>query len=316
MSDKFLVTGGAGFIGSHLMERLLKEGARVVCVDNFDDYYDPDIKRRNISLLSKNRRFELIRGDIRDNGLMVSLLKKNLDAVVHLAAMAGVRPSMKRPLLFEDVNVKGTVAVLEACRRTGVGNIVFASSSSVYGDAKRVPFREDDEKNFPVSVYGATKAAGEVLCRTYRHLYGMNFVCLRFFTVYGSRQRPDMAIHKFARCIDRGENVTIYGDGSSRRDYTYIDDIVNGITRSLSRVRGYEVINLGESRTTSLTALVRLLEKYMGKKARVKKLPPQPGDPYITFADISKARRQLGYRPAVGIEEGIKRFVAWYKNGQ
>jgi len=312
--NRILVTGGAGFIGSHLVERLLKEEARVVCLDNFDDYYDPEIKRRNIESCLKNSRFELIEGDIRNRRLLASIFKRKFDVVVHLAAMAGVHPSMKMPLLFEDVNVKGTISVLEACYKAGIKRLVFASSSSVYGDARRIPFRENDEGNHPVSVYGATKTAGEVLCKTYHHLYGIDITCLRYFTAYGPRQRPDMAIHKFARCIAAGEEVTIYGDGTSRRDYTYIDDIIDGTLKAIKRVKGFGIYNLGESNVTSLKALVRLLERYMGKKARVAMLPHQPGDPYITCADVSRARRVLGYRPKVGIEEGIQRFVSWFRD--
>ncbi len=313
MKDRILITGGAGFIGSHLSEHLLQKGAQIVCLDNFDDYYDPAIKRSNITRCLKARGYELIEGDIRDGGDLRKIFKKKIATVVHLAAMAGVRPSMIRPILYEEVNVKGTTLLLEACREAGVRKFIFASSSSVYGDIRRVPFREDDRENYPVSVYGATKKAGEVICRTYHHLYGMDMACLRFFTAYGPRQRPDMAIHKFARSIDRDEGITLFGDGSSRRDYTYIDDIVDGLLRSIAKAKGFQVYNLGESHTISLSALVRLLEKYMGRKARIEKLPPQPGDPFITCADVSKAKKLLGYRPSVGIDEGIRRFVAWYR---
>jgi UDP-glucuronate 4-epimerase len=311
-----LVTGGAGFIGSHLSERLLKEGSRVICLDNFDPYYDPRIKIRNVETINKGfpDRFELVTGDIRHPEHVAELFKKNrFDAVVHLAARAGVRPSIAEPLLYQDVNIRGTTVLLEACKSHGVHRFIFASSSSVYGENQRVPFSEKDLDIQPISPYGATKRAGELLCYSYHHLYRFDIACLRIFTAYGPRQRPEMAIHKFTRMIDRGEPLPLFGDGSSRRDYTYIDDLIDGIAAIIERHGGFEVYNLGESRTTSLDELIELIEKTLGKKARVDRLEFQPGDVSITYADITKAKQMLGYRPGVDMEEGIKRFVEWYK---
>jgi UDP-glucuronate 4-epimerase len=233
--------------------------------------------------------------------------------VVHLAARAGVRPSLTDPLLYQDVNIRGTIALLESCKAHGIKNFIFASSSSVYGENQRVPFTEKDLDIQPISPYGATKRAGELLCYSYHHLYGINFACLRIFTAYGPRQRPEMAIHKFTRLIDRGEKIPIYGDGSSRRDYTYIDDLIDGILGVIHYHKGFEVYNLGESQTTSLKELIQLIEKAIGKKANVERLEAQPGDVSVTYADITKAKRMLKYQPGVKMEEGIKRFVEWYK---
>ena len=311
-----LVTGGAGFIGSNLCERLLREGYTVICLDNFDSFYDPNIKIKNIEEVEKTfpNQFELVTGDIRnDEHLKETFKKKRIDSVVHLAARAGVRPSINNPLLYQDVNIRGTIVLLEACKEFGIKDFIFASSSSVYGENQRVPFSEDDLDIQPISPYGATKRAGELLCYSYHHLYGMNIACLRIFTAYGPRQRPEMAIHKFARLIDQGEKIPIYGDGSSRRDYTYIDDLIEGILTVMHHHRGFELYNLGESQTTSLNELIHLIEETFGKKANVEMLEPQPGDVSITYADISKAERKLGYHPNIKIEEGIKRFVEWYK---
>jgi len=311
-----LVTGGAGFIGSHLCERLLKEGTRVVCLDNFDTFYDPQIKIRNVEGIGKNfpDLFELVTGDIRNPEHLTDIFKKNpVDSVVHLAARAGVRPSIAEPLLYQDVNIRGTIVLLEACKSQGVKRLVFASSSSVYGENQRVPFSERDLDIQPISPYGATKRAGELLCYSYHHLYGMDIACLRFFTAYGPRQRPEMAIRKFTRLIDLNEKIPMYGDGSFRRDYTYIDDIIDGILGVLQYHTGYDVYNLGESQTTSLKELIQLIEGALEKKAIVDPLPPQPGDVSITYADITKAEQKLGYRPKVKVEEGIKRFVEWYQ---
>jgi len=311
-----LVTGGAGFIGSNLCERLLREGYTVICLDNFDSFYDPNIKIKNIEEVEKKfpNQFELVPGDIRnDEHLKETFKKKRIDSVVHLAARAGVRPSINNPLLYQDVNIRGTIVLLEACKEFGIKDFIFASSSSVYGENQRVPFSEDDLDIQPISPYGATKRAGELLCYSYHHLYGMNIACLRIFTAYGPRQRPEMAIHKFTRLIDQGEKIPIYGDGSSRRDYTYIDDLIEGILTVMHHHRGFELYNLGESQTTSLNELIHLIEEAFGKKANVEMLEPQPGDVSITYADISKAERKLGYHPNIKIEEGIKRFVEWYK---
>ncbi len=311
-----LVTGGAGFIGSHLCERLLSERTKVICFDNFDSFYDPNIKIRNVEGVKKKspELFELVTGDIRNPEHLKGVLqKKQIDFVVHLAARAGVRPSISDPLLYQDVNIRGTIVLLESCKAHGIKNFIFASSSSVYGENQRVPFTEKDLDIQPISPYGATKRAGELLCYSYHHLYGMNIACLRIFTAYGPRQRPEMAIHKFTRLIDQGEKIPIYGDGSSRRDYTYIDDLIDGVLGVIRYHRGFEIYNLGESQTTSLKELIRLIEEAFGKKANVEMLESQPGDVSVTYADITKAKRMLKYQPGVKMEEGIKRFVEWYK---
>jgi UDP-glucuronate 4-epimerase len=312
------VTGGAGFIGSHLCERLLREGTHVICLDNFDSFYDPNIKVKNVGGLVRkfSGQFEIIAGDIRNREHLQEAFRKNpMDLVVHLAARAGVRPSIVDPLLYQDINIKGTIALLEACREFGIKDFVFASSSSVYGENQRVPFSEGDLNIQPISPYGATKRAGEVLCYSYHHLYKMNIACLRIFTAYGPRQRPEMAIHKFTRLVAQGKTIPMYGDGSTRRDYTYIDDLIEGILGVINRHRGFEIYNLGESQTTSLKELIDLIEEALGKTAYIDMLEPQPGDVSITYADITKARQMLGYQPRVGIKEGIKRFVEWY-NGE
>jgi UDP-glucuronate 4-epimerase len=314
--NNILVTGGAGFIGSHLCERLLGERVKVICLDNFDSFYDPNVKIKNVDGVKKKAPdlFELVTGDIRNPEHLKGIFQENkIDFVVHLAARAGVRPSISDPLLYQDVNIRGTIVLLESCKAHGIKDFIFASSSSVYGENQRVPFTEKDLDIQPISPYGATKRAGELLCYSYHHLYGMNIACLRIFTAYGPRQRPEMAIHKFARLIDQGEKIPIYGDGSSRRDYTYIDDLIDGILGVIRHHRGFEIYNLGESQTTSLKGLIRLIEKAIGKKANVEMLDPQPGDVSVTYADITKAKRMLKYQPGVKMEEGIKRFVEWYK---
>jgi UDP-glucuronate 4-epimerase len=316
MMNNILVTGGAGFIGSHLCECLLNEGAKVICLDNFDNFYDPSIKIKNVEGIAKkfSVQFELVTGDIRNPDHLKGIFQKNqIDSVVHLAARAGVRPSIAEPLLYQDVNIRGTIVLLEACKATGIKNFVFASSSSVYGENQRVPFTEEDLEIQPISPYGATKRAGELLCYSYHHLYGTNIACLRIFTAYGPRQRPEMAIHKFTRLIDQGEKIPIYGDGSTRRDYTYIDDLIEGILGVIRYHKGFEVYNLGESQTTSLIELIKLIEGAFGGKADIEMLATQPGDVSITYADITKAKRVLGYQPKVKMEEGIRRFVEWYK---
>lgn len=311
-----LVTGGAGFIGSHLCERLLREGNRVICLDNFDSYYDPNIKMRNVDEIRRKfpDLFELVTGDLRNDDHLAGIFSEHrIDLVVHLAARAGVRPSIRHPLLYEDVNVRGTVTLLEACKRNGMKRLIYASSSSVYGENQRVPFSEEDADLKPISPYGATKRAGELFCFSYFHLYGIETACLRIFTAYGPRQRPEMAIHKFTRLIDQGEPIEIYGDGSSRRDYTYIDDLIDGIAATVEHHKGFEIYNLGESETTPLRDLVRLIEDALGKKAKIRWREPQPGDVSITYADIRKAKERLGYAPKVRMEEGIRRFVEWYR---
>lgn len=313
--DAVLVTGGAGFIGSHVVERLLATGRRVVVADSLDDFYDPAVKRRNLRRAGAHPAFTLVEADIRDEAAMQDAAARHgVDAIVHLAARAGVRPSIEQPLLYQSVNGTGTTVMLEVARRRGVKNFLFGSSSSVYGESGEVPFREDMRVDRPVSPYAATKKANEELCFTYHHLYGLPVTCLRFFTVYGPRQRPEMAIHKFARAIRDGRPVTLYGDGSSRRDYTYVDDVVDGVAAALDRPQPYEVVNLGGSRTTSLGDLVAMLEERLGRAAVVERLPAQPGDVTITYADVSRAHRLFGYTPRVPIEEGLDRFTRWLED--
>ncbi len=310
---KALVTGAAGFIGSHLAERLLKDGWTVVGVDSFDAFYDPRIKRRNLAGCLSHPAFRLIEGDIRDRTAMEQAVEPDTNAIVHLAARAGVRPSIAEPALYADVNINGTITLLELARERGIPKFVFASSSSVYGNNKKVPFSESDNVDFPISPYAATKKAGELICHTYHHLYGMAINCLRFFTVYGPRQRPDLAIHKFARLIEDGKPIPVYGNGSMMRDFTYIDDILNGVVAAMDRCTGYEIYNLGESQPISVNDLIAELEHALGKKANRQCLPVQPGDVDRTFADVAKARAQLGYRPSTDIRTGLARFVAWFR---
>ena len=311
------VTGGAGFIGSHLCGRLLREGHRVVCLDNFDDFYEPEIKRRNVQEAMGKAQFELIEGDIRDTQLIPRIFRdRAFDVVVHLAARAGVRPSIDYPKLYEEINIQGTINLLDACRELGVKSYVFASSSSVYGGNRKVPFSEEDRVETPISPYVTTKRAGELFCYTYHRLYGINIACLRYFTVYGPRQRPEMAIHKFTRLIEGNERLPMYGDGQSIRDYTYIDDIIDGTMGAIYGNKGYEIYNLGESHTTSLSDLIRMLEQALGKRAIIEGLPEQRGDMPVTYANIEKARRKLGYAPRVSMEEGIARFVEWYRKNR
>ena len=311
-----LVTGGAGFIGSHLVERLLGEGGwRVEVVDDFNDFYDPALKRRNVAPHLSRPDFRLHEADIRDRAALDRLFRGTpFDCVVHLAARAGVRPSLAEPLLYAETNITGTLNLLELAREHRVRQFVFGSSSSVYGESEKVPFSEDDPVNRPISPYAATKAAGELLCHTYSHLWDLRCVALRFFTVYGARQRPDLAIHKFARLISAGRPVPVFGDGTTRRDYTYIDDIIAGVRAAMDyEASPYEVINLGESRTVQLRELIGLLERELGREARIDRQPLQPGDVPQTFADTRKARALLGYDPRTPIEEGIRRFVEWFK---
>jgi len=311
-----LVTGGAGFIGSHLVERLLGEGGwRVHVVDDFNDFYDPALKRRNVAPHAGREDFRLHEADIRDRAALERVFDAGeFDCVVHLAARAGVRPSLSEPLLYAETNITGTLNLLELARRREVPQFVFGSSSSVYGENEKVPFAEDDPVANPISPYAATKAAGELLCHTYSHLFGLRCVALRFFTVYGARQRPDLAIRKFASLISAGRPVPVFGDGTTRRDYTYVDDIIAGVRAAMDyRASRYEVINLGESRTVELRELIALLERELGRAALIERRPLQPGDVPQTFADISKARALLGYDPRTPIEEGLRRFVAWFK---
>jgi UDP-glucuronate 4-epimerase len=311
---KVLVTGGAGFIGSHLCEHLLNRGDSVVALDCLNDYYSPAIKRKNIEPSLGNHRFRFVEGDILDEPLLKSLFDSSrFDVVVHLAARAGVRPSLVDPLLYEQVNCRGTLNILEQMKEKKIKRLVFASSSSVYGNTKTIPFSEDVKIDRPVSPYAATKAAGELYCHNYFHLYGISANCLRFFTVYGPRQRPDMAINKFTRLIDRGGKVPFYGDGSTKRDYTFYTDIIQGVVASIDRDLGFEIFNLGESATTTLAELVAQIERALGKKANLDRQPMQPGDVEMTCADISKARKLLDYNPTTPVSEGVPRFVEWYR---
>ena len=319
-----LVTGGAGFIGSHLVDRLLAENDwRVTVVDDFNDFYAPAIKRRNVLPQQDNPSFKLFTADIRQKAALEHIFKEQkFDCIVHLAARAGVRPSLSEPQLYVETNINGTMNLLELAHEHDVRQFVFGSSSSVYGVNEKVPFSETDPIFNPISPYAATKAAGELLCHTYSHLYGLRCVCLRFFTVYGARQRPDLAIHKFAQLISQGKPIPVFGDGTTRRDYTYIDDIIAGVRAAIDYVgdyvadssrSAYEVINLGESRTVELRELIALLERELDLQALIERQPLQPGDVPQTFADISKARRLLNYNPQTQIEDGIRLFVEWFR---
>ena len=344
--SRVLLTGAAGFIGSHVAERLVARGDEVVGLDNFDAFYPRAIKEANVAALRRGPRFRLVEGDIRDATLVADLVTADT-VVVHLAARAGVRPSLEEPAAYASVNIEGTAVLLEAARRAGARRFVFGSSSSVYGDTAPVPFSEDWPALMPISPYAATKRAGELLCATFAQLYGLRIMALRFFTVYGPRQRPDLAIHKFTRLIAEGRPVPFYGDGSSERDYTYIDDIVGGVQAAVEWTApdwrpigrdssdapparsgveasataapgageggALEIVNLGESRTTRLDALVALISRAVGKEPRLERLPEQPGDVRRTCADVRKAGRVLGYRPTTAVEDGIPRFVRWYE---
>lgn len=313
---RILVTGGAGFIGSHLVEKLLASGHEVVIVDDFNDFYDPQIKHANIAGFAKD--VTICNVDLRDGAAVRNLFRREkVDAVAHLAARAGVRPSIQLPQLYYDTNVIGTLHLLEAARVTGVERFVFASSSSVYGASKTVPFSEDQHLTQTLSPYAATKIAGEFLCSTYSHLYQMRVVALRYFTVYGPRQRPDLAIHQFTRRIYAGQPIDQFGDGGTRRDYTYIDDVIQGTMAAL-KYEGprYDIFNLGESETIQLKELISALENAVGKKAKINRLPEQPGDMPLTCADISKARKLLGYNPTMKFSEGLPRFVKWFLSWQ
>ena len=314
----FLVTGGAGFIGSHVCERLLLDGHRVWAFDDLNDFYDPQIKRRTLhELQALGRPFEFVHGDLCDapavNGLFQAV---KFDQVIHLAARAGVRPSLEQPALYQRVNVEGTVNILEAARKSGVRKLTIASSSSVYGVNAKVPFSESDPIFSAISPYAASKLACEALGHTYHHVYGMDIAMLRFFTVYGPRQRPDLAIHKFTKLIDAGKPIPVFGDGSTARDHTFISDILEGVLACTRQEFGFEVFNLGESQTVKLSELIALIEDALGKKAVIDRQPLQPGDVPITFSDISKARRMLGYNPQVKAAKGIPIFVDWFRKNR
>jgi UDP-glucuronate 4-epimerase len=313
---RILITGGAGFIGSHVAQRLLSRGDDVAILDNFDGFYPAAQKRRNVELVREaaaagGRRCELLEGDIRDAPTCAKAVA-GVDAVVHAAALAGVRPSIADPARYLDVNVTGTQVLLDAVGARPGLRFVFASSSSVYGGNTKVPFAEHDPVDRPISPYAASKKAGELICYTFHHLRGHPVTCLRFFTVYGPGQRPEMAIHLFSRRICAGEEIPVFGDGSSRRDYTYVDDVVDGVLAAVDRSDGFRVYNLGGSRTTTLTDLITMLQVALGKQARIRSLPAQPGDVEQTWADVSLAARELGYAPRVSIEDGLRRFAQWY----
>jgi UDP-glucuronate 4-epimerase len=309
---RILVTGGAGFIGSHLGEKLLSLGHDVAILDDFNDFYDPQIKRQNIAAVAKDVAIHHL--DLRDSGAVRNLFhREKFEAIAHLAARAGVRPSIQNPQLYYDTNVDGTLHLLDAARVTGVERFIFASSSSVYGNSKTVPFSEDRQLIQTLSPYGATKIAGESLCSTYSHLYGMRVVALRYFTVYGPRQRPDLAIHQFTRRIHAGKPIDQFGDGTTRRDYTYIDDIIQGTMAAL-KYDGpmFDIFNLGENETIQLRDLIAGIENALGEKAKINRLPEQPGDMPVTYADISKARKLLGYNPSTRLSDGLPRFIEWF----
>jgi len=314
---KVLITGSAGFIGSHACEHFIDKGYLVTGLDNFDNFYPKNFKENNLKRLKNCERFNFLEGDIRDKFLINRIFdNNNYDLVIHLAAKAGVRPSIDMTEEYYDVNINGTLTILETMKKHNVKKLIFASSSSVYGNNSRLPFSESDPVDNPISPYASTKKSGELLCHVYNHLYGFDITCLRFFTVYGPRQRPDLAIHKFTRLIDEGKAVDIYGDGSTSRDYTYIDDIIKGLSCAVDKLSGYHVYNLGESETTDLVSLVKIIEETLGKKAILNYLPMQPGDVRNTFADISKAKKELGYDPEVDFRKGIREFIKWYRENK
>jgi UDP-glucuronate 4-epimerase len=313
---KILVTGTAGFIGSHLCQRLLADGYKVAGIDNFDDFYDPKIKRRNIAGCLKHKNFQLTEADIRDSSAMEDVISDGVNIIVHLAAKAGVRSSIAKPLLYGDVNINGTLVLLEVAKEYKINKFIFGSSSSVYGNNKKVPFSEDDNADSPISPYAATKKAGELLCHTYYHLYGISVSCLRFFTVYGPCQRPDLAIHKFAKLIEHDKPIPVYGDGTMVRDFTYIDDIIDGTVAAIEKCDGFNIYNLGSSLPISVNDLIAEIEKALGKKAVRQYLPPQPGDVERTYADVTKAIKELGYNPKTKIEDGLAKFVTWLRQNR
>lgn len=327
MTNTFLVTGGAGFIGSNLCDYLLKKNHKIIIIDNFNAFYNPEIKRNNIrevkGLMNINNIAEenliIEEGDIRDITFLTKVFNSyKIDTIIHLAAMAGVRPSIIDPLLYNEVNVRGTLNLLDLCNKFSINKFIFASSSSVYGNNKKLPFTESDSVDFPISPYAATKKSGELLCHVYSHLYGINIACLRFFTVYGPRQRPDLAIYKFTELMLSKKEISIFGDGTTERDYTFIDDIIQGIDKSITwastGTSKYEIFNLGRSDTINLKYMVQRLEAEIGVKCKMKYLPMQPGDVTITYADISKSKEILGYNPLTKFDDGIFKFVKWFKS--
>ena len=310
---KLLVTGGAGFVGSHLCESLLMKNCKVICLDNFNDFYDPKIKENNIENALTNRNFTLIRGDILDKELLENIFHKHdIDKIIHLAAIAGVRPSLVDPNKYIDADIKGTVNLLEIAKKYKIKQFIFGSSSSVYGVNSKVPFSEEDRVDLQISPYATAKRAGELYCATYNHLYGIPITVLRFFTVYGPRQRPDMAIHKFVRLMSQGKPVSMFGNGESERDYTYVDDIVAGIVQAMQKTYKFEIFNLGNSKMVKLRELIEIIADKLNVNPMIEQFSEQPGDVSITCADISKAKRMLGYNPSTPIEEGIENFIEWY----
>lgn len=315
----YLVTGGAGFIGSSLTEKLLNEGNRVIAIDNFCDYYSPLLKEKNIKDFLDNPNYKLYRTDIRNSEDIKKIFSDNkIDVIVHLAAMAGVRPSIENPLLYQEVNGMGTQNILESAKLNNINSLVMASSSSVYGNCKEIPFRENMIVDFAISPYAATKKSNEVMAHVYHKLNNMNIIMLRFFTVYGPKQRPDLAINKFTRLMLEGKSIPMYGDGTTSRDYTYIDDIVDGIIKSCDYVENndnvYEIINLGSNNPISLKEMINTIGEVLNIKPNIEVLPMQPGDVDRTYADITKANKLLGYNPSITFKEGIEKFVEWYKN--
>lgn len=317
----YFITGGAGFIGSTLSEKLLKQGNKVIVIDNFCDFYNPKIKENNVKKLLENEKFKLYKADIRDRQAVKKIFDENkIDVVMHLAAMAGVRPSIENPVLYQEVNCLGTQNILEEMKLHNIKNGVFASSSSVYGNCKEVPFKENMIVDFAISPYAATKKANEVMAHVYHKLYNMNIIMLRFFTVYGPKQRPDLAINKFTRLMLENQEIPMFGDGTTSRDYTYVDDIVNGIIKSceytMNNKEVYEILNIGNSSPTSLKEMINTIAKTLNIEPKIKQLPMQPGDVERTYADIYKAKKLLGYEPKTSFEEGIKKFVDWYKENK
>lgn len=317
----YFITGGAGFIGSSLTERLLREGNKVVVIDNFCDFYNPKIKENNISKFENNENYKIYRKDIRDRQAIKKIFDENkIDIVMHLAAMAGVRPSIENPVLYQEVNCMGTQNILEEMKEHNIKNLVMASSSSVYGNCKEVPFREDMIVDYAISPYAATKKANEVMTHVYHKLFGMNVMMLRFFTVYGPKQRPDLAINKFTRLMIDDKEIPMFGDGTTSRDYTYIDDIVDGIIKScdysMNHQNVYEILNIGNSSPISLKEMINVIGQVLGVKPKINQLPMQPGDVERTYADISKAEQLIGYEPKVSFKQGIQNFVDWYKENQ
>ncbi len=312
---RILVTGAAGFIGSHLSEHLLQRGDVVIGLDDFNDYYDPEIKRNNVAQALEHDHYSLYEADLCDGGRIFEIFNQVVpDIVVHLAARAGVRPSLENPTLYHRVNVIGSQHILDACRSAvNLSHLVFASSSSVYGGCTEVPFREDNPVHRPISPYAATKRMNELMAHVYSQIYGLNVTMLRFFTVYGPRQRPDMAISKFTRLIEAGQPIPMFGDGSTARDYTYVDDILDGVIKAIDTPFQYEIFNLGEHHTTTLRELIDLVAKHVGKPAQIEQMPLQAGDVTITYADIDLAHEKLGYAPSIDMDEGIRRYVAWYR---